>query len=284
MNILLTGSGGFIGSNLKKHFAGKFNLFAPRSAELELCDKEAVKDYFTKRKIDFVIHCATVGGVRGVVDSADTLEKNLLMLNNILSCKDEGVRVITFGSGAMYGKHRKLHKVRESEIGEVAPKDLYGISKMEIAKLVEERDDVLCLNIFACYGYDEKESRFPSYAISCVINRQPIVINQNVVFDYLWVEDMVRIVEYFVNNKIHDKIINITPSLSITLEEIAKIVSKIGNFDSEIIIKSSELGNEYTGDNSLLLDNIKDFEFTSYECGLNKLYNYMRTIGVRNEQ
>ena len=284
MNILLTGSGGFIGSNLKKHFAEKFNLFTPRSAELDLCDKKAVKEYFSKRKIDLVIHCASVGGARGITDSTDTLEKNLLMFNNILSCKNESVRVITFGSGAMYGKHRQLHKVCEREIGEIVPKDLYGLSKMEIAKLVEKRNDVLCLNIFACYGYDEKDSRFPSYAINCVINHKPIIINQNVIFDYLWVEDMVKIVEFFVNNKIHDKIINITPSLSISLEEIAKIVNNLSGINNEIIIKNTKLGNEYTGENSLLLEHLKDFEFTSYEIGLSKLYNHIRTIGVRNEQ
>ena len=57
------------------------------------------------------------------------------------------------------------------------------------------------LNIFACYGYGEKESRFPSDAINRVLEGKDIVINQNVIFDYLFVEDMERIVEYFVENQ-----------------------------------------------------------------------------------
>ena len=38
-NILLTGSGGFIGSHLKNFLKNKYNLFTPRSYELNLLDK-----------------------------------------------------------------------------------------------------------------------------------------------------------------------------------------------------------------------------------------------------
>ena len=55
-NILLTGSGGFIGKNLKEYLSDKYNLFCPRSYELDLRDFKSVKDYFDNNDIDFVIH------------------------------------------------------------------------------------------------------------------------------------------------------------------------------------------------------------------------------------
>lgn len=278
MNILLTGSGGFIGSNLKEHLKDRYNLLCPRSHELNLTDENAVAQYFNSHNIDFIIHCGTTGGARGVQDSPETLDDNIAMVNNLIKYKKDNVRVILFGSGAMYDKSRNLHKVKESEIGNFLPYDLYGQSKMKIAEIVNKRNDILCLNIFACYGYNEKDSRFPSYAINQVIKGDDIVINQNVVFDYLFVEDMQRIVEHFIINKPLHKIMNITPSDSISLAEIADIVVNIsgGGHCSQVKIKNSVLNNEYTGDNSLLLNEIPDFKFTSMFEGLSKLYTYIK--------
>ena len=276
MNILLTGLGGFIGRNLKEYLKDKYTLFCPRSYELDLTDQNAVEKYFNSYDINFIIHCGTTGGVRGVQDNPETLDDNIAMVNNILKYKREDCRVILFGSGAMYDKSRNLHKVRETEIGKFIPYDLYGQSKMKIAEITEKRNDLLCLNIFACYGYNEKESRFPSYAINQALRGQDIVINQNVVFDYLFVEDMQKIVEYFITNIPQHKIINITPTQSISLLEIADIVKDISGNNCKIEVKNSVMNNEYTGNNSVLLSEIKDLKFTSMQEGLLKLYNYIK--------
>lgn len=274
MKILLTGSGGFIGKNLKSSFQGKYLLLSPRSCELDLTNSNAVKEYFNKNNIDLVVHCATVGGARGIPDEDTTIDDNLAMVDNILQYKKPETRVILFGSGAMYDKSRELHKVKETQIGEVLPQDLYGKSKLLIAKKIKNRSDVLMLNIFACYGYGEKENRFPSYAIKQVLCGENIVINQNVIFDYLFVDDMVNIVEYFIKNISSDNIINITPTKSISLFEIANIVNDFARNRVEIKIKNPIMNNEYTGDNSLLLKNYPTLNFTPIKDGLRKLYEY----------
>lgn len=274
MNILLTGSGGFVGKNLKEYFKDFHNLLTPRSFELNLCDKVSVDEYFSKNNIDYIIHCASVGGARGLKDKDATIQDNVDMVNNLISAKQENVKIILFGSGAMYGKTRPLKKVKEAEIGDFIPEDLYGQSKLEISKIVKKRDDILMLNIFACYGYEEKESRFPSYAINQVLNEEDIIINQNVVFDYLFIEDLQKIVEFFLNNKPNAKIINVTPTNSISLLEIAEIVNSFVEKKVDIKILNSQMNNEYTGDNNILLDNIPGLKFTPIEKGLKKLYDY----------
>lgn len=281
MKILLTGSGGFIGKNLKNYLSNKYELLTPRSFELNLIDENAVKEYFRNNDIDFIIHCGSTGGARGIEDRDTTIEDNLAMVDNLLKYKKSETRLILFGSGAMYDKSRNLHKINEDEIGETVPKDLYGKSKMLIAKKIKDRKDVVCLNIFACYGYGEKENRFPSYAINKVLAGENIVINQNVVFDYLFVEDMQRIVEYFIQKQPVSNIINITPTDSISLLEIAKIVNKFGEKEVEITINNPVLNNEYTGDNSRLLKEIPDFEFTTMEVGLKKLYEYNKNLELQ---
>lgn len=274
--ILITGSGGFVGKNLKEFFNTKYNLLTPRSFELDLCDKTAVKEYFRVNSIDFIIHCSSKGGYRNLKDIDSTEMDNISMVNNILNFKKNDARVILFGSGAMYSKDRPLCKVKETEIGNFIPQDLYGKSKYEISKIVQKRNDVVCLNIFGCYGKYEKETRFPTYAIKQNLNRQKISINQNVVFDYLYIQDLCNIIQFFIKNIPKNKILNVTPTKSISLYEISKIVNKIGDFNSEIEILNPILNNEYTGSNELLKKEIQNIKFTDYEIGLKKLYNQIK--------
>ncbi len=275
MRILLTGSGGFIGKNLKSYLKDKHELLTPRSYELDLINPDAVAKYFKENDIDFVIHCGSVGGARGVQDRDTTIEDNLAMVDNILSNKKADTRVILFGSGAMYDKSRNLHKVKESQIGEIIPNDLYGKSKLLIAEKIKNRKDVLMLNIFACYGYGEKESRFPSYAINRAIQGEDILINQNVIFDYLFVDDMAKIVEHFITTVPKNNIINITPSKSSSLKEIAETVQSYSQKNINIKILNEGMNFEYTGDNTLLLKNFENLEFTPLEVGLKNLFNYI---------
>ena len=274
--IFLTGSGGFVGRNLKEYFQDSYNILCPRSQELDLTDKESVKWYFKSNRIDFIIHCASTGGVRNCADHVNCEKDNILMVNNLCESKNEETRLILFGSGAAYSKNRNLHKVKESQIGDVIPDDLYGKSKMKLAQLAAIREDVLCLNIFACYGKYEKESRFPTYAIMQNLKKEPIVINRNVIFDYLYISDLCRIVEKFIVKFPVNKVINVTPTNSISLYEIAGIINEISGFESKISFKEQGLNFEYTGDNSLLKQEIPDFEFTSYKDGLLKLYEFYK--------
>ncbi len=275
-NILITGTGGFIGKSLKKYFEKKYKILAPRSFELDLLNEKAVKKYFEDNKIDFIIHAASVGGEREKEDRASTLDDNLKMFKNLINSRSIGIKIITFGSGAMYGKSRNLHKVKESEIGKFIPVDLYGKSKMELSKIIEKTDDAICLNIFACYGKDEKETRFPSYAIIKNLKKEEITIENNVVFDYLFIEDLERIVEHFVTHWTDKKSINATPTKSTTIKEIAELVNKISGYQSNIKVLNSSLEKEYTGDNSLLLKEIPNFDFTDLELGLKKLFEHIK--------
>lgn len=276
MNILLTGSGGFIGKNLKEYLAKTYNLLYPRSFELNLVNRDEVEAYFKNNDIDFIIHCSSTGGYRTQTDKNTTVEENVVMVENLLNCKKENARVILFGSGAMYDKNRDLKRVEEKEIGQYEPKDLYGKSKLLISELIKNREDILCLNIFGCYGKYEKETRFPTYAIKQNLEHKPIIINQNVIFDYLYIDDLCHIIGYFINYKPENNIINITPDLSISLVEISEIINKISDYKSEIIVKNPNMNFEYTGLNSILKQEFPQVKFTSYQEGLKHLFIHIK--------
>jgi len=272
-NILLTGSGGFIGSHLKKHL-NKYNLYTPRSTELNLLEPIAIKEYIKKNHISFIIHSASYG-VRITPDATldEVAKPNIEMFKNLANLN---LPMITFGSGAEYDKTKPLINVKEEDFEITIPQDPYGYSKYLISKEIENYNNIINLRIFGIYGSNENETRVTTSIIKNNIAKEPIVLNQNVKFHFIWIEDFCRIVEYFINNQTSKKFINVTPTESIEIKEIANIINQISDFKSEIIIKKSGLNNEYTGDNSLLLKEIGDFEFTDYKTGLKKLYDEIK--------
>ena len=81
---------------------------------------------------------------------------------------------------------------------------------------------------------------------------------------------------YFLQKQPRNNILNVTPKEAISLFEIANIINKISDFESNIIIKNHNLGNEYTGNNSKLLKEIPNLTFTPYKKGLNILFNDLK--------
>ena len=103
------------------------------------------------------------------------------------------------------------------------------------------------------------------------IKIEDIVIEKNALFDYLWIDDLGKIIRRFLTHWPAHKIINVTPDTSVTLGAIAKQVQKISG--AAIQVKCGDvLNNAYTGDNSVLREELPDLSFTPLEEGLSKLY------------
>ncbi|MGN0030435.1 MAG: NAD-dependent epimerase/dehydratase family protein [Candidatus Gastranaerophilaceae bacterium] len=262
-NILLTGSGGFIGNHLKNFFR-EYNLFTPRSFQLNLLDKKEVEKYIRENEIEFIIHCASCG-VRITPDASldDVAKPNIQMFNNLA---DSGLPMITVGSGAEYDKSNPLVMVKEEDFGKSVPKDPYGYSKYMISKEIETRDNILNLRLFGIYGAGEDPSRVTSCIVASKIKNEPVVLNQNVKFHFIWIDDFCKIVRHFVEHPTREKFLNVTPNESIEIVELAKCIGV------ETIVKNPGMNKEYTADNSKLLKELGKFEFTGYQDGMQKLY------------
>ena len=89
-----------------------WTILAPTSAELDLCSRNAVQDFFKAHNdIDLVIHCAAkVGGIKAnIADPTGFLSDNLLMNTHIIEeARLAGVqKLIYLGSSCMYPKDHK---------------------------------------------------------------------------------------------------------------------------------------------------------------------------------
>ena len=262
-NILLTGSGGFIGKHLKKYFK-EYNLFTPRSFQLNLLNEVETAKYLTENNIEFIIHCASCG-VRITPDATleEVAKPNIQMFNNLAQ---SDLPMITIGSGAEYDKSRSLVNIKEENFGNSIPKDPYGYSKYLISKEIEKRDNILNLRLFGIYGLWEDSSRVTSCIVNAKIKKEPVILNQNVRFHFIWIDDFCKIVKHFVEHPTKEKFLNVAPNESIEIIELTKIA------EVETIIKNEGLNKEYTADNSRLLSQIGEFQFSDYKIGMNNLY------------
>lgn len=269
MKIFLTGKSGFIGKNIFNGLVRNYDLIAYSHKELDLLDFKSVKDFFDKNKVDVIIHSA-VGSGEHILDGI------IRIFISIIANSQNVKRVIYFGSGAEYAKQRDLVKVKESENGQHIPLDSYGFGKFVCHEMVRKNKKFINLRLFGVFGQHENyRDKFISNAIVKNILGIPIKIKQDVVFDYLYITDLVRLLKWFIEGDPNFTSYNMTPTESIKLTQIVQIINQIER-KSEIQVVNNGLNYEYTGDNSRLRQFIPTFEFTPYEKSIRELYSFYK--------
>ncbi|MEK7633216.1 MAG: NAD(P)-dependent oxidoreductase [Patescibacteria group bacterium] len=281
--VFITGAGGFIGKNLTEQLSKKYNLLTPGHKDLDLLDEKAVNDFFKKNKIDVVINCAVIGGSRKEEHVDSSLLGNLRIFFNLLKNKNKYKKMIHFGSGAEYDKSKPIIQVKETDLGNTIPQDEYGFFKYICSKYIEKEKNIVCIRIFGLFGkYEDYRYRFISNAIVNNSSGLPITMNQNVFFDYVYINDFIRIVDHFINHKAKYKFYNSGTGNKIDILTIAKKINLISDKKSKIIIKNKGWNNEYTCDNKRLKNELKKFKFTSFDESLKELYRWYKEIWKRN--
>ena len=280
MNIFITGSNGFIGSHLKEYLNkiySNYILFTPSSKELNLLDEVAVENYILLNKIDIIIHLANKGGDRTTIDMKNVTEYNLRIFFNIAKHEKNVKKIISFGSGAEYSKHKAIIEAKEEDYLKSQPLDEYGFYKSITSKYIEKSQRIVQLRIFGAYGeYENYRYKFITNAIVKNLLKLPIIINKNVYFDYIYIDDLVKMIDWVIHNEIKEKIYNVTTGTKIDLISLANLVNETSDFKSEIIVLNDGLNNEYSSNNQRILKEIGNFNFTSHKDAIQKMRNYFK--------
>jgi len=279
MRILITGGSGFIGRNLAEQLAGKYEVLSPSSAELDLLNEQGVREYLRAHRCDVVVHAATTRTNRRLGAPADLLDRNCRMFFNLARNQEQFGKMIHFGSGSEYGGTRPPPRVREDYFDTQVPTDPCGFSKYICAKYIERSERILDLRLFGIFGpYEDYTVRFISNACCRVLKGLPIVIRQDVTFDYLYVRDLAPITIWFIENDARHWAYNVCTGKPVTLTELARIVADVSGRSPEISVIRDGLNEEYTGDNSRLIAEMNKYQFRDVRNSVAELYSWYSLI------
>jgi GDP-L-fucose synthase len=277
MKILITGGAGFIARNLFEQLNNEYTVISSTRQELDLLNSKQVFDFIRNNKFDVVIHTANYDAApkHSTKDPLKVLEHNLKMFFNIARCKDDFGKMIYFGSGAEFGRENWIPKMKENYFDQHVPSDQYGFSKYIMTKYAQVNSNIYNLRLFGVFGkYDDWRTRFIPNACCHAALNLPIKINQNRFFDHIYIGDLVQIVKWFINNNPPKNVFNICTGDVYDFKTLAEKIINISRKKLDILMEYEGLGQEYSGDNSLLLHEKKDFNFTPIDESIKDLYDW----------
>ena len=198
---VVIGTGGHIGGFLERHLrVGRMTCVTGR-ATVDLTNNEAVRVFFLENDTANVIFlCAGVGGARTREDDEIVYDANVSMFRNVVEHKPRPATLVYMSSGAALDRSRNI--TEDMKPLESAPQDPYGRAKYDIEKLCRERDDVVMLRIFGCFGPGEKETRFVSSCLRAARTEKEVAIHDDRRFSFISVDDLAEICQRVVDGVI----------------------------------------------------------------------------------
>jgi len=255
VKILITGGNGYIAKSITNTLWDRYHILSPGREELDLTDSKSVDEFFEGKYFDVVIHTATLGGSRLKEEDETVSFYNLIMFYNLIRKKQQFNKLISFGSGAEFNTS-------------YTP---YGFSKKIINKLIHKHDNFYNLRIYAVFDEKEKDTRFIKSNIQRYINKEPMIIHQNKLMDFIYMKDLVSIIEFYILNEDLPIEIDCIYDQTQSLEVITKQINQLSDYTVPINIEIKGLGSSYVGEfNTLSLD------YIGLEQGIENVYNKLK--------
>jgi UDP-glucose 4-epimerase len=250
-NILVTGAGGLIGSNITRYLANKnYNVFALYQKKPEIVnpfnwkclsadlanEKEYIK--FNEIEFDVLIHCAAVipknfdgENSQKAAQINKDIDKNVMKL-----CEEKSIRMIYMSSFSIYGLNHQEWK-KESSL--VTPIGSYTEEKYNFERDLLNSDipNPIILRISSPYGRGQKHQTVLKTFIEKALNNEDIIYHGSGTReqDFINADDIAFAVEKIVENPKVDGIFNIASGSSLSMKEVAEIIVKTVGSNSKII-------------------------------------------------
>jgi nucleoside-diphosphate-sugar epimerase len=159
-----------------------YSIVSVNRTTFDLSDAESTRNWFSDKHFDVIIHTAVMGGSRLSSDDISVLDNNLKMYYNLVDNRTHYDRFINIGSGA------ELYS-RES---------VYGLSKYIIRQSLLPKDNFYNIRIFGIFNEKELETRFIKANIKRYISKEKMVIFQDKLMDFYYMEDFISLMKYYI--------------------------------------------------------------------------------------
>ena len=275
MKVLITGASGFIGGHLADYLRSYHQVAAPSRSELNLLDDREVTRYLRPNQFDAVVHAATVRANRRLGSPPQLLEQNCRMFFSLVRNQEAFGKLFFLSSGNVYDRRHAVPRIREECFDSHIPADDYGFSKYICARFIAGAQRLFELRLFGVFGpHEDWEIRFLSNACCRAVCDLPIVIRQNVNFDYMDVSDLAIVVDRLMQGEPRHPAYNVCSGRALDLVTLAEKVVKASGKALPIQVEQPGLGPEYSGDNRRLLDEIPGFHFRDVDDSISALYRW----------
>lgn len=291
MNILITGSEGFVGNNLVKGLSQKHTIYT--SDQLDSSNHENylqcdITDYDSVdkvvRDVDAVIHLTAHSLVSSLDGSITNGRVNIIGLLNLLECcrKNSVSKVIFTSASSLIGEPQSSHV---AENHPAKPKTAYGITKFTSEHYLRLYSELYNLEytvfrFFNIYGPFQKNGLIPSI-FNKIKNNEPITIfgKGDQIRDYVYIEDIIPFFDQAISaDKSKNKILNMGTGNGTTILEIVKHISNVLEIEPKIEyqpVRPGEIGN-FVSDTNLLHDTFGDVPSTDVLTGLKKTIDWLK--------
>ena len=281
MRILVAGSNGFLGKNLRDYFSSRSDYsvtFLSRS-DLDLTDSNALVGFCQRHKPDLLLHVAV---------SLSDLTNNLLMYYALEACSPFCGKIIMIGSGAEYSHQRYKPLMDEDYFDPTIPpinNNIYHLSKHLISRLhlSSSLKNIYNFRVFGLYGpYEDHTRRLISNNIFNFLNSGYMTATANHSFDYLYVDDLISAVLHFANYAATPSFstYNVCNGHSDSFHSIlSEVIVSLGGSSSSInmdCLTPSDL--DYSGDNTRFESEFSyTIRQTSYSSAAESIKHWMLT-------
>jgi len=243
MNILITGGHGFVGSFIAKNLSSH-NVITPKKNELNLFDQKQLDEFFSKHDIDVVIHSALTG--REVLGSVDPvyLSDGLLMFRNLWTNRHLYKTFINLGTAFEHDLGIDNTFIKEGDYLNHLPLTSYGLAKNIVARIVRDTENFYNLRIFGNFHETESPKRF----FKKVINDPEVTINNDCYMDYIYMPDLMPMIETIIFGQSQHRDINMVYTHKYLLSELAYMLCDVMDLDKNKVKIANTNGNNLTGD------------------------------------
>ena len=262
--IFVAGHRGMVGSAIyrKLQKEGYQNIITRTSKELDLRNQQAVADFFTAEKPDYVfLAAAKVGGiVANNTYRADFLYENLAIQNNVIhqSYLNGVTKLMFLGSSCIYPKMAP-QPLKEDYLltGTLEPtNEPYAIAKIAGIKMCDAYRDQYGCNFISVmptnlYGLNDNYHPENSHVLPALIRKfdeaknngsKEVVIwgTGSPMREFLYADDLADACYFLMENYSEPTLINIGTGEDLTIKDLALTVKKTVGFEGELVFDTNK--------------------------------------------
>lgn len=281
LRILITGSNGFVGKNLKYYLKSKKNLkvFVDNKKKYNLSKNEKFKKLILFSKPDIIIHLAsrTVSGIKSPRENKLQYENTFRPVKNLLANTkySKNLRKIIFtGSIEEYGRARTPFR----ENRKAKPISSYGKFKLKslkyiMKKLKNKKISYIWLRPCLMFGPNDNKRRFLGSILNGAKNKEVInIFLGQQVRDYMYINDFNKFIynQLIYKNFLENIILNVTNENWISLNWLLRRLNFItkGKVEKYFKIIKDEDQSKLINSGKLLRKKFPKFKFTNFQIAL----------------